>query len=626
MKKFFLIAACVLMSASAPIMAQDPNFHIYLCFGQSNMEGNARPEPQDFEGVSDRFQMMAAVDFKSQDRRMGQWYTATPPLCREGTGLTPVDYFGRTLVANLPENIRVGVINVAVGGCSIDAFIPDRVEDYAVNKSPMWMKSWLAAYDNNPYKRLVDMAKIAQKQGVIKGFLMHQGETNNADPEWPANVKKVYDSLMRDLGLQGQVIPLLVGEVVNSDRGGTSATHNETIAKVPEVLPSAYVISSSGCTNARDNLHFDAAGYRELGRRYGEQMLKLLGYEVKVTDEKYLEPFETVAIHGNGKITFNYRAPEAESVLLSSQFLEENVPMVRNSDGVWSATVQQPKKDIYPYNFIVDGVQAQDQNNPLVFPNEQFKASILEIPDPDAYYTVKDVPHGKVSYMTYWSDVLGEFRPLVVYTPAGYDKGGKYPVFYLESGTTDTEETWFKVGRVNVILDNLIAEGKSKPMIVVMPYGNMGITPSPWTMGAIDKYQTYADELTKCVMPFVEKNFRIKKGRDNTALGGFSRGGGQALYTTFSNIDKFAYLCSYACFLTDEHYDKCFPKIADITGKLKLMWFGIGTDDFLYPSVTDNFNYFDAAGIAYEKYVIDGAHTWMNARAYLIESAPKLFK
>lgn len=623
MKKLMMIAACMIMCASA-LKAQDPNFHIYLCFGQSNMEGNARPEQQDKENVNPRFMSLNAVDYP--DSKMGEWRTAVPPLCRPNTGLTPVDYFGRTLVEALPENVRVGVINVAVGGCSIDAFLPDRVEEYATKKAPMWMKGMLAAYDNNPYQRLVDMAKIAQKQGVIKGILIHQGETNTADPEWPANVKQVYDNLIHDLGLQGQVIPLLLGEVVNSDRGGTCAAHNETIAKVPEIIPASYVISSSFCTNAADNLHFDAAGYRELGRRYAEQMLKLLGYDMPDTDVKYQEPFEMVTIHSNGKITFKYKAPEAKKVELSCQFLKENMPMERNSEGIWSVTVKPEKKDIYPYNFIVDGVAAQDQYNPLVFPNEQFKASILEIPDPDAYYTVKDVPHGRVTYMNYYSDVLGMWRPLVVYTPAAYDKGGKYPVFYLESGTTDTEETWYKVGKANVILDNLIAEGKAKPMIVVMPYGNMGVTPSPWTMGCIEKYQTYADELTKCVMPFVEKNFRVKTGRDNTALGGFSRGGGQALYTTFSNIDKFGYLCSYACFLTDEHYDKVFPGIASIVSKLKLMWFGIGTEDFLYPSVVDNFNYFDAAGIKYEKYVIDGAHTWMNARAYLIETAPKLFK
>lgn len=620
------IAACAMMFVTA-LRAQDPDFHIYLCFGQSNMEGNARPEEQDFQGVSERFQMLAPCDNPTAGREMGKWYTATPPLCRDHTGLTPVDYFGRTLVANLPENIRVGVINVAIGGVSIDAFLPDRIEDYATNKAPVWMKGMLAAYDNDPYARLVEMAKLAQKQGVIKGILMHQGETNTADPEWPSNVKKVYDNLMRDLGLQGQVIPLLIGEVVNSDQGGVCAGHNATIAKVPEILPSAYVISSSGCTCTFDNLHFDAAGYRELGRRYGEQMLRLLGYEVTVTDPKYLDPFQTVVFNRNGKITFNYSAPNASKVELSSQFLEENVPMVRNSKGIWSATVKPEVKDIYPYNFVVDGIAVQDQNNPAIFPNEQFKASILEIPDPDALYTVKDVPHGKVQYCTYKSDVLGAYRPLVVYTPAGYEKGGKYPVFYLVSGTTDTEETWFKVGKANVILDNLIAQGKAVPMIVVMPYGLMnGGTPAPTTMAATEMYKTFAREMTECIIPYVEANFKVKAGRDYRAMAGFSRGGGQSLFTVFSNIDKFAYLASYSAYLTPEMYDVCFPDIASRVARLKLMWFGVGTSDFLYQNVLDNQAYFDEAQIPYQKMFTDGGHTWMNARTYLAETVQKFFK
>jgi len=356
------------------------------------------------------------------------------------------------------------------------------------------------------------------------------------------------------------------------------------------------------------------------------QTVDILSYDVLPEDIVYVEPFDMAEVHPDGSITFKYMAPDAREVKLSCQFLKEDKAMVKNSIGIWSVTVKPEKKDIYPYYFIVDGVQAKDQYNPAVFPNEKFQASILEIPDPDALYTIKDVPHGRVTYMNYRSDVLDEYRPLVVYTPAAYENGGEYPVFYLESGTTDTEETWFKLGKVNVILDNLIAEGKVEPMIVVMPYGNMGITPNPTTMAAIEKYETFADEITICVKPFVERNFRVKKGRENTAIGGFSRGGGQSLYTAFSHPEEFAYICSYACYLTDEHYQKCFPDIADIISKYKLVWFGIGTEDFLYPLVLDNFKFFDNAGIPYQKYVIDGAHTWMNARAYLIETAPKLFR
>ena len=279
--KRLLFALCAFLCA-AQAFAQDPNFHIYLCFGQSNMEGNARIEQQDLENVSDRFKMMAVVDNPEMGRVKGEWYTAVPPLCRPGTGLTPADYFGRTLVANLPEEVKVGVVHVAIGGCHIETFLPDSIDNYVAKRAPGWMKGMLAAYDNDPYARLVEMAKIAQQDGVIKGILIHQGESNTGDPNWPRQLKRVYDSLMKDLKLQGSDVPLLVGEVVHADMKGICAAHNEVIARVPKFIHQAHVISSSGCTTAFDNLHFNAAGYRELGRRYAEKMLSILKGETPV--------------------------------------------------------------------------------------------------------------------------------------------------------------------------------------------------------------------------------------------------------------------------------------------------------------------------------------------------------
>lgn len=625
MKKLFL--SIVALMATAAAYAQDPDFHIYLCFGQSNMEGNARIEQQDLENVSDRFKMMAVVDNPEMGREKGQWYTAVPPLCRPNTGLTPADYFGRTLVDKLPENVKVGVVHVAIGGCHIETFLPDSIANYVEKRAPGWMKGMLAAYDNDPYARLIEMAKIAQKDGVIKGILVHQGESNTGDPRWPSQLKKVYENILRDLDLQGEVVPLLVGEVVNSDRGGICASHNEVIARVPEVIPQAHVISSSGCTNAFDLLHFDAAGYRELGKRYANKMLQLLGYDVPAPNRRD-EVFHPHIIHPDGRITFNYNAPRASKVELSGQFMERNIPMVRNSRGIWSATVKPEKADIYPYNFVVDGVSANAQNNMEIFPNENFKASLLEIPDPDALYTVNDVPHGKVQYMTYKSDVMGEYRPLVVYTPAEYEKGNKkYPVFYLVSGTTDTEETWFKVGKVNVILDNLIAQGKAVPMIVVMPYGNVyPTTPAPTTLESAKMYQKFEEELTQCVMPFVEKNFRTKNNRESRAIAGFSRGGGQSLFSVYSNFDKFSWLASYSAYLTPQIMDVYFPNLQNDIRQLDLMWFGVGTSDFLYQNVLDHQAYFDQKGVSYEKMFTEGGHTWMNARTYLAETLQKFFK
>lgn len=270
----FVLIGLILLNDSA--FSQDPKFYIFLCFGQSNMEGNARPEPQD-STVDNRFQVMEAVNCPNRGREMGKWYTAVPPLCRCRTGLTPADYFGRTLVENLAKDIRVGIINVSVGGCKIELFDKDHYQSY-VSTAPQWMIGMINDYDGNPYQRLVEMARLAQKDGVIKGILLHQGESNTGDTTWPQKVKLVYDNLLHDLNLEQGAVPLLAGETVNADQGGACASMNAIIATLPKTIRNAYVISSAGCPQRGDNLHFTAAGYRELGTRYGLKMLSLLGY------------------------------------------------------------------------------------------------------------------------------------------------------------------------------------------------------------------------------------------------------------------------------------------------------------------------------------------------------------
>jgi Carbohydrate esterase, sialic acid-specific acetylesterase len=265
------------------VFSQDTNFWIFVCFGQSNMEGFPGIQDRDKTNVDNRFQVLAAVDFPKMDRKKGDWYTAVPPLCRPPTGLCPVDYFGRTMVANLPKNIRVGVVVVAVGGCKIELFNKTNYQSYATN-APSWMKNFIKAYDGNPYQHLVDMAKLAQKDGVIKGILLHQGESNTNDKEWPNKVKGVYDNLLKDLNLKAEDVPLLAGEVVNADQQGQCASMNKIIDELPKTIPNSYVISSTGCTAIPpDHLHFDPAGYQELGKRYAEKMLSLLAYKTTET-------------------------------------------------------------------------------------------------------------------------------------------------------------------------------------------------------------------------------------------------------------------------------------------------------------------------------------------------------
>lgn len=268
----------------------DENFYIYLCFGQSNMEGNAQPEPID-QTVDERFQTLACVNFQSPVRTMGEWYLATPPIVRQGTGLGMADYFGRTMVANLSANVKVGVVDVAIGGTKIEGFMQDKVADYIASMNPQtegWLLNYFAAYDNDPYKRLVDMAKVAQQSGVIKGILLHQGESNNGQTDWPQKVKTVYDRLIADLNLNAADVPLFVGEVVNSTANGTCAYHNNIIANVPSVIPNSYVISSANCPAKPELdgsiLHFTAQGYRIMGQRYAKKALSLMGIDAQIEE------------------------------------------------------------------------------------------------------------------------------------------------------------------------------------------------------------------------------------------------------------------------------------------------------------------------------------------------------
>jgi alpha-L-fucosidase 2 len=275
--RLFTIAGLFLLHLSA--FSQSTNFWIFLCFGQSNMEGFPGIQEQDKGPVDDRFRVLAAVDFPNQNRAKGSWYPAVPPLCRPNAGIGPADYFGRTLVSNLPPNIKVGVVNVSVAGCKIELFDKTNYQSYAATAAS-WMKNIINAYGGDPYAHLVEMGKLAQKEGVIKGILLHQGESNTNDKEWPSKVKGVYDNLIRDLNLKAAEVPLLAGEVVGADQNGACASMNRIIAELPKTIPTAHVVSSEGCAGLRDRLHFTPAGYRELGTRYGLKMLSLLGHNV----------------------------------------------------------------------------------------------------------------------------------------------------------------------------------------------------------------------------------------------------------------------------------------------------------------------------------------------------------
>lgn len=288
------IVLCVL-SFNKKSFSQDSNFYVYICFGQSNMEGQGTIESKD-ETVDSRFKVLQAVDCSNLGRTKGVWADAIPPLTRCYSGLSPADYFGRTMVENLPDSITVGVLNVSVAGCKIELFDKDDYQDYAAGVES-WMTSIIEAYDGNPYQYLVDMAKIAQESGVIKGILLHQGESNTGDTSWPTKVKEVYDNLLADLSLNADSVPLFAGELAHADQGGACASMNTIIDLLPNTIPNSYVVSSSGCTVSSDNIHFNSAGYRKIGARYAIQALALMGIEVEEDNDEPEEIDGTTAVY-----------------------------------------------------------------------------------------------------------------------------------------------------------------------------------------------------------------------------------------------------------------------------------------------------------------------------------------
>ncbi|MDC6364900.1 MULTISPECIES: sialate O-acetylesterase [Flavobacteriaceae] len=268
-----LLIGMIVLATTTKSYSQDSNFHIYLCFGQSNMEGQGVIEPEDLK-VDDRFQVMQALECSDSGKTKGQWYNAVPPLCQCHSGLSPTDYFGRTMIKNLPDSIQVGVINVAVAGCDIRLFDKDQYQDYDDTYKEDWFADKVKAYEGDPYNYLMELAKRAQKDGVIKGILLHQGETNTGDEQWPLYVKKIYNDMLNELSLTAEEVPLLSGEVVAVE-GSCCSSMNTIINKLPEVVKTAHVISSKNCT-AMDHAHFDSEGYRKLGKRYAYKMLSLL--------------------------------------------------------------------------------------------------------------------------------------------------------------------------------------------------------------------------------------------------------------------------------------------------------------------------------------------------------------
>ncbi len=259
---------------------RNDNFHIYICFGQSNMEGMSPIESED-SFVNSRFQLLqsSANDIENQNVK-GTLRTANSPLASFCANVSVADFFGRTLVEKTPDNITIGVIVIAVGGCDIRLFDKDLYTEYLHTYNEPWFLDKIKWYENNPYKHLIDLAKIAKQDGVIKGILLHQGETNTCESEieqdkWLGYVEKIYNDMITDLELNANNVPFLSGEVVRSELHGICGVMNKTINKLPSRIPTGHVISAKDCTPQDDNVHFNRDGVELLGSRFAEKILEL---------------------------------------------------------------------------------------------------------------------------------------------------------------------------------------------------------------------------------------------------------------------------------------------------------------------------------------------------------------
>lgn len=626
----------------------DPNFHIYLCLGQSNMEGNAKIEAQDRQGINTRFRMMSAVDMPNIGRKQGMWYAAVPPLCREWTGLTPVDYFGRSLVEQLPDSISVGVINVAIGGCSINLFDEDKAADYIAHAAG-WLQNFCHEYGDNPYRRLVDMGKKAQQAGVIKGILLHQGCTDNGQQDWPERVNLVYTRLLKDLGLQAEEVPLLVGELMTKEDGGCCYHHNSIIDKIHERIPTAYPVSALGCPGKPDKLHFTAEGYRMLGRRYADVMMSLLNRNKQQVADNTVPVQQYPRVDPEGRVTFRLQAPEAHYV--AADICGKKYPMTCDSKGVWTVTTAPLVCGFHYYFLTIDGTNYIDPasqtyfgcgkmcggidvnvdiqgNTPLM---NLMKGATMTAEEMALYSYNPQIGHGQVRECRYWSNKESRERRAFVYTPAGYDQGKKkYPVLYLQHGMGEDETGWSNQGKMQYILDNLIAQGKAEPMIVVMDNGNcshsFGTKPgeSMAEFGA-----SFGPILMDEIIPWVESNFRTLKDRNHRAMAGLSWGGKQTLEITTAHLDQFAYIGTFsgAIFGLDvkKYGNGVFQDAEKFNKQVKYLFMGCGSEEnFGTERMVQNLH---DAGIHAEFYSSQGTHhEWLTWRRCLTQFVPHLFK
>jgi enterochelin esterase family protein len=337
-------------------------------------------------------------------------------------------------------------------------------------------------------------------------------------------------------------------------------------------------------------------------------------------------------------VTFRILAPKADEVLLSGSDIPgvgRGAAMTKDPNGVWEVTLGPIESGAYRYNFNVDGVSVIDPRNSSTSESNMNTWSLVYVPGAD-FMDTKDVPHGAVAEVTYYSKSLKRFRRMHVYTPPGYESGeGKYPIFYLLHGAFDCDDSWTSVGRAGFILDNLIAAGKAKPMVVAMPAGHTGAFRFGGPRPSADEF---AQDFRHDLQSYVEKHYRVYTDRQNRAMAGLSMGGGQTLNIAFPNLEEYAYIGIFSSGIFGrrgpqddsqpswEEQHKDVLDNAELKKGLKLVWFATGRDDFLIETSRNSVELLKKHGFDVVFKETDGGHTWINWRNYLNEFAPQLFQ
>ena len=360
------------------------------------------------------------------------------------------------------------------------------------------------------------------------------------------------------------------------------------------------------------------------------------GLAVVAQPPQALPPVNSPEVHSDRTVTFRFRDPNAKEVLLSRAG-SQRAPMQKDEEGVWTLTTDPLEPDFYSYSFVADGVGLIDPSNPGLTPNLLNTTSMVHVPGPQSLpWEINDVPRGEVHRHFYRSAIVGDDRDYYVYTPPGYDPGGKklYPVLYLLHGFSDDASGWTAVGRANVIFDNLIAQGKAKPMLIVMPLGYGA--PEIVTRGGptlrdpslrTRNYDKFRDALFSEVIPQVEKGYRVAKDRNARAIAGLSMGGAESLYIGLNALDRFGWVASFSAGGAAEDFTATYPALNSSTAsQLHLLWIACGTDDRLITPNRQFREWLTSKDIKHTDVETPGAHTWMVWRRNLAAFAPLLFQ